>query len=144
MTQPSPTSHPADICVLLRSYAEQLWLARQVVPVLQQLEQGDAIPEDQLGAALAYLELLWLDASRRAAETDAAYADLLEHDAAGERLMHAEARKYHAAVSAMREGVAQRVAGLTEPAHEDPHSRMPARARVLPRRSHTLRSPNAS
>ena len=32
--------------------------------------------EEQLGAALAYLEVLWVDACLRAAETDAAYAEL--------------------------------------------------------------------
>jgi hypothetical protein len=148
MTQPSPSSHPADICLLLRAYAEQLFLARQVVPVLQQLEHADAIPDDQLGAALAYLELLSLDASQRAIETEAAFADLLASDAAGERLMHVEARQYYAAVTAMRDGVERRVASVTAPAHADAHTdchpHIPARARLLPRRSHTLRSPHAS
>ncbi len=69
-------SHPPDICLLLRAHGEQRWLTSEVVPVLRQLEQPGAIPEDQLGAALAYLEVLWIDARMRAAETDAAYAKL--------------------------------------------------------------------
>ena len=32
--------------------------------------------EEQLGAALAYLEVLWVEACRRALETDAALAEL--------------------------------------------------------------------
>ena len=69
-------SPPSDVCLLLRAHAEQRWLSLEVGPVLRQLQQRDGLPEEQLGAALAYLEVLWIEASQRAAETDAAYAQL--------------------------------------------------------------------
>lgn len=144
MTDLSDNSYPSDIGLLLRAHGEQLWLARQVLPLLRELEQPDAIPEDQLGAALAYLEMLWVDAALRAAETEAALAVLLASDAHGQRFLHAEARKYHAAVHAMREGLARRVARFTAPPRPSARPRPPGRARCLPRRSHTLRSPNAT
>jgi hypothetical protein len=123
MTSHPPNSYPSDICLLLRAHGEQVWLARHVVPVMRQLEQSDSIPDDQLGAALAYLEVLWLDACRRAEETEAAYALLLASDASGNRLLHAEARQYHAAVRSMRETVTRHVSALTDapatvPEHE--------------------------
>ncbi len=46
--------------------------------MLRQLETPDALPEEQLGAALAYLEVTWLEAARHAAETDAAFAALAD------------------------------------------------------------------
>ena len=76
MTHDQETSPPSDVCLLLRAHAEQRWLSLEVGPVLRQLQQRDWLPEEQLGAALAYLEVLWIEASQRAAETDAAYAEL--------------------------------------------------------------------
>ncbi len=76
MTHDSDPSPPSDVCLLLRAHAEQRWLSLEVAPVLHQLRQRDSLPEEQLGAALAYLEVLWIEASQRAAETDAAYAEL--------------------------------------------------------------------
>ena len=72
MDQPTSLSHPSDICLLLRAHAEQRWLTSELLPVVRELESPDQIPEEQLGAALAYLEVLWVDARRRAAETEAA------------------------------------------------------------------------
>ena len=46
--------------------------------MLRQLRHPDGLPDEQLGAALAYLEVAWLEATRLAAETDAACADLEE------------------------------------------------------------------
>ena len=76
MTQDQEISPPSDVCLLLRAHAEQRWLSLEVGPVLRQLQQRDELPEEQLGAALAYLEVLWIEAAQRAAETDAAYAQL--------------------------------------------------------------------
>src|SRR6202167_6861162 len=75
MTQDQDISPPSDVCLLLRAHAEQRWLSHEVGPVLRQLRQRDGLPEEQLGAAFAYLEVLWIEASQRAAETDAAYAE---------------------------------------------------------------------
>jgi hypothetical protein len=108
-----PPAQPHDICLLLRAHGEQLWLTSEVLPVLRELELPGAIPEDQLGAALAYLEVLWLQASMRAAETDATYAKLEPAAAAASRILHDRARRYHAAVSRLRVSIGQRVSALT-------------------------------
>ena len=112
---PSP---PADVCLLLRVHAEQHWLSHEIVPVLRQLEHRDSIPEEQLGAALAYLEVLWIEAAGRAAETDAAYAELDIVGAAGDRALSEEAREYHSCVRGLRTAVNRHVSALTSaPTH---------------------------
>ena len=128
MTQDSDPPPPSDVCLLLRAHAEQRWLSVEVGPVLRQLRQRDSLPEEQLGAALAYLEVLWIEASERAAETDAAYAEL----EASERAMKAEAadaepdaspasggwtlpskaRRYRVAVLTLRDVFGRQVAAL--------------------------------
>ncbi|MGD0454222.1 MAG: hypothetical protein ABSB69_11550, partial [Solirubrobacteraceae bacterium] len=120
MTDHSLTAHPPDICLILRAHGEQLWLTAEVVPIVRQLEQRGEIPEDQVGAALAYLEVLWLDASARAADTDAARAELdrarVEHDharAEHDGVLCEKASRYHTAVRRLRAAVEQRVAALT-------------------------------
>jgi hypothetical protein len=102
-----------DVCLLLRAHGEQRWLISQVIPVLRHIEQPGSIPDDQLGAALAYLEILWLDARRRAAGTDAACAQLDLVDRDRDRVLYDKARRYHAAVRRLRVAVGQRVARLT-------------------------------
>jgi hypothetical protein len=109
MPDNSNLSEPQDICVLLRAHGEEYWLLSEVLPVLRELEQPGAIPEDQLGAALAYLEILWLDARRRAAETDAAYARLDPSDSQRDTILHEKASRYHAAVRRLRTSLARRV-----------------------------------
>ena len=98
-----------DVCLLLRAHAEQRWLNHELVPVLGQLKQPGCIPEEELGAALAYLEVLWAEASHRAAQTDAAHADLQALDAGGQRGLSGMARRYHAAVCALRGSLARHV-----------------------------------
>jgi hypothetical protein len=108
-------SHPpplSDVCLLLRAHAEQSWLHREVMPVLVELKHREGLREEQLGAALAYLEVLWIDASTRAAETEAAHAHLLTADAACERGLSRRARGYHSAVCALRGRLASHVAHL--------------------------------
>jgi len=112
MTNHSDPPHLSDVCLLLRAHAEQSWLSHEVLPVLRQLKQRDSLPEEQLGAALAYLEVLWAEASQRAAETDAAHADLQAIDAAGDRALSRKARGYHAAVCTLRDSVARHVTRL--------------------------------
>jgi len=122
MSHDSDQSPPSDVCLLLRAHAEQRWLSLELSPVLRQLQQRDSLPEEQLGAALAYLEVLWIEASQRAAETDAAYATLMacertaETDATGTLpdaaiddggwTLPSKARRYHAAVQTLREVLA--------------------------------------
>jgi hypothetical protein len=118
----TPT-HPADICVLLRAHAEQRWLSKHVLPPLHELEQPDAVCEIQLGAAMAYMEVLWLDARQRAAETDAAFTALLtsELDDCDEEL-HVMAQRYHAAVRSLRGATMRRIANVTGIGSEQPSS----------------------
>jgi hypothetical protein len=113
------SSPPSDVCLLLRAHAEQRWLSHEVVPVLRELEQRDSLPEEQLGAALAYLEVLWIEASQRAAETDAIYAKLAAACAEvgvacadRDKILPRMARRYHAAVRILREVLARQVAQL--------------------------------
>ena len=122
LTDPSP---PSDVCLLLRAHAEQRWLSLEVGPVLQQL-QHDSLPEEQLGAALAYLEVLWIEASQRAAETDAVYAQLTSQRTANttadqaacashqdaDQTLPSSACRYHAAVRTFRAMLARQVAAL--------------------------------
>jgi hypothetical protein len=111
MSHYSDQTPPSDVCLLLRAYAEQRWLSREVVPVLRQLETPQELPEEQLGAALAYLEVTWMEASRLAAETDAALAALERHvtPEAAEALP-SKACNYHASVRFLRETVGRHVA----------------------------------
>jgi hypothetical protein len=105
-------SPPSDVCLLLRAHAEARWLSHEVVPVLRELEHDGSVPEEQLGAAFAYLEVLWIESRERAAETDAAYAELDATAANGDRALHAKARGYHAAVLRLRDSVGRRVGRL--------------------------------
>jgi len=107
--------------LLLRAHSEQHWLISQVVPVLRQIEQRGAIPDDQLGAALAYLETLWLDARRRSAETDSARARLDALVDECDRVLYDKAHRYHAAVRRLRNAVGHRVGLLTcSPCRDEP------------------------
>ncbi len=121
-SHPSP---PSDVCLLLRAHAEQRWLSREIVPVLRQLQDPDELPEEQLGAALAYLEVTWLEATRLAAETDAAYADLEATRLAAEETLPSKARGYHATVRNLRQAVARHVTALLSAPCDDARPRWP-------------------
>lgn len=113
MTSFPDISHPPDIYLILRAHGEQRWLISEVVSLVRQLEQPGLIAEDQVGAALAYLEVLWLDACQRAAETDAARAQLDRDSTPADRVLYEKARRYHAAARRLRTAVGHRVAALT-------------------------------
>jgi hypothetical protein len=112
MVEPIRHSHTSDICLLLRAYAEQRWLSHELVPVLRELEQLPSLAEEQLGAALAYLEVLWIEASQRGAETDAAYAELQRESLYEPPPLSRKACSYHGAVLRLREALARHVAEL--------------------------------
>ncbi len=103
--------HPPDVTLLLRAHSEQRWLSREVIPVVRQIETGERLPEEQLPAALAYLEVIWVEAAGLAREADAALHTLDIFDVARQPLP-ARARRYHASVRALRAAVAQRVEEL--------------------------------
>jgi hypothetical protein len=81
MSNRHESTTPPDVSLLLRAHAEQRWLSREVIPVLRQIETRERLPEEQLPAALAYLEVIWCEARRRARETDTARAHLPESGA---------------------------------------------------------------
>jgi hypothetical protein len=111
MTDRSPSPETSDICLLLRCHGEQRWLIYQLVPVVREIEQEE-LPEEQLGAALAYLEALWMEARRRAAETEAAYEQLEPPGIVADISVHQKARRYHAAVRRLRDALERRVDAL--------------------------------
>jgi hypothetical protein len=123
-SHPLPVS-PPEVSLLLRAHAEQRWLSREVAPVAQQIETGMCprtgahLPAEQLPAALAYLEVAWLQAVQRAGESDGALTCLdlsLPGAASAEaRALAARARGYHATVLALRGSLARRVALLLAP-----------------------------
>ncbi len=128
MTDDSLTPHPPDICLMLRAHGEQLWLTAEVLPIVRQLEEPGAIPDDQVGAALAYLEVTWLDASTRAEETDGARAELERAQGEHDRVIWEKACRYHAAVRCLRAAVSCRVAALV-----GAHEHEPARPAIADR-----------
>jgi hypothetical protein len=108
----SKHSAPADVCLLLRAHAEARWLTHKVLPVLREFEQSPSRSEDQLGPGLAYLEVLWIEACGRAAETDAARVELDDRGGSGDRSLYEKAHRYHSAVRRLRNAVARRIARL--------------------------------
>ena len=112
MTSDPDSNALSDVCLLLRAHAEQGWLNHELLPVLRQLQQRETLEEEEFGAALAYLEVLWIEAAQRAAETEAARAEL---DAAITSLdpgLSREARSYYIAVCALRDSLARHVTRL--------------------------------
>ena len=99
--------------LLLRADAERCWLDREVIPVLRDVEADRQLPEEEVGAALAYLEAMWDEATVRARETDAAHSHLRSR---GEECAALEdpASRYHAAVRMLRGIVAERVRPFVE------------------------------
>ena len=108
---------PSDIRLLLRADAEQHWLYREVLPVLRDLEALEQLPEEEVGAALAYLEAMWDEALVRAQETDAAHGWMSARSEQSETLA-GPAGRYHTAVKALRRVVAKRVTPFVEPSPE--------------------------
>jgi hypothetical protein len=108
----SQSSPPSDVCLLLRAHAESRWLSHQVVPVLREIEQRESLPDEQLGAALAYLEVLWIEACGRARETESARVELDAPGASGDQALTEKARRYDTAVRRLRDAIARRVSLL--------------------------------
>jgi hypothetical protein len=113
MSKSFDSSIPSDIRLLLRADAEQCWLHREVIPVLRHLETCERLPEEEVGAALAYLEAMWNEAMLRARATDAAHAHLRNREQERETLS-GPAGRYHAAVRVLRGIVAERVEPLVD------------------------------
>jgi hypothetical protein len=114
MSNSLESSLPSDIRLLLRADAEQCWLHREVIPVLREVEAPEELHEEEVGAALAYLEAMWNEATLRARETDAAHGHLCSCDEEREALS-GPASRYHAAVRVLRRIVADRVTPFVDP-----------------------------
>jgi hypothetical protein len=112
---------PSDVHLLLRADAEQHWLQREVLPVLRHLEAPEQLPEEEVGAALAYLEAMWDEAMVRAHETDAAHRHLCGRPAQRETLA-GPAGRYHAAVRTLRGILARRVTPFVERSLDECHT----------------------
>jgi hypothetical protein len=104
----------AEVRLLLRAHAEAKWLTSRVIPVVRELEREPGRPRRHAGTTLAYLEVLWIEACGRAAETDGARVELDTPRRNGDAL-HERARRFHAAVRRMRAETAPRVEHLIDP-----------------------------
>jgi hypothetical protein len=108
----NPRQSPAaDVCLLLRAHGESRWLSNELTPVLREIEQRETISDRQLATALAYLEVLWIEAGARARETESARVEL---DALGsfDVKLYEKALRYHAAVRRLRDAIEVRVCRL--------------------------------
>jgi hypothetical protein len=112
---------PPEVSLLLRTHAEQRWLSHEVSPVARQLQTREGLPEEQVGAALAYLEVVWSEAARRAGDTDGAATQLeLCLPEVADAPLGARAQAYHATVVAQRAGLYGQVASLLTAAADVP------------------------
>ena len=123
ITRAHPHTPAAEVCLLLRAHAEARWLGHELVPVLREAEHDrlhweEREQTEEPGAALAYLEVLWLDARARARETEAARLELDTSTPGADPALCGNARRYHAAVRRLRERVARRVERLLSPGPE--------------------------
>ena len=104
--------HPPDVTLLLRAHSEQRWLSREVIPVVRQLETGERLPEEQLPAAHAYLEVVWVEAVGLAREADAALRRLDALDAVTPAAAEPKLAATTPPCGALRAAVARRVVVL--------------------------------
>jgi hypothetical protein len=104
----------AEVRLLLRAHAEAKWLTSRVIPVVRELERTPRGAHRHGGTTLAYLEVLWIEACGRAAETDGARFEL-DRPRRGTGELSERARRYHTAVRRMRVGTAPRVQRLIDP-----------------------------
>lgn len=112
---------------MLRAHAEHRCLSKEVLPVLRQIETRSELPDDQIGAALTYLEFAWLQARRHAVETDSARLALGDRATFNDRAtlddrpgqfdragLSGSACRYCSAVRRLRTALAARVAPLLD------------------------------
>jgi hypothetical protein len=144
MSTPFDQSLPSDITLLLRADAEHCWLHREVIPVLRQVESRERLPDEQVGAALAYLETTWSEATIRARQTDAAHTRLTARNGSRNPLS-GPADRYHTMVRTLRGILAERVTPLVErtPALERIQAQAPARDLRVTDTRNEARRPNA-
>ncbi|HWG08511.1 MAG TPA: hypothetical protein VN672_05845 [Solirubrobacteraceae bacterium] len=111
----------SDVCLLLRAHAESRWLSNELAPVLREVERRESISDQQMGTALAYLEVMWIEACSRARETESARVELDALGSADLALVE-KAHRYHAAVRRLRDTIEPRVCRLLAVPDEQPGS----------------------
>ncbi|HEY2631623.1 MAG TPA: hypothetical protein VGI26_04515 [Solirubrobacteraceae bacterium] len=131
-----PSLLPSDITLMLRADAERSWLHREVIPVLRQVESRELLSEEEVGAALAYLEMTWTQATARAHATDAAFDHLHARDG-GHNALTGSADRYHTFVRALRKIVAERITPFVEPTLEIDQGLLSEGLRVMDARGET-------
>lgn len=109
---------------MLRADAEMRCLSRDVIPVLRDVERREQERRDEQGrelerredlspersAAIAYLEVLWVEAEQRALATEAAFEEAARGRATGDdEGLSGKAQRLHEAVARLRDGTARRV-----------------------------------
>ena len=112
MNHPSSLSHPSDMCLLLRAYAEQRWITSELLPVVRELESPEQIPKSSSERRSPIWSCCgWTPAGGRP-ETDAAL-EALGAGAGYSPVLSERARRYHAAVRRLRASVEERVRRIT-------------------------------
>jgi len=114
------------VCLLLRAHAESRWLSNELAPVLREVERRESISDQQIGTALAYLEVMWIEACSRARETESARVEL-DALGSGDQELVAKAHRYHAAVRRLRDTIELRVCRLLAVPEELPGDARPTR-----------------
>lgn len=105
----------SDVCLILRADNEMRCLSREVIPVMREIEASKDMLGSERDAALAYLEVSWLEAQRRASATDGAYEQLKAALGVGDcerDEIYGHACRYRSAVLRLREVVRRRIAPL--------------------------------
>jgi hypothetical protein len=99
-----------DTRLLLRAHAEHHWLQSELIPVLRQLEDPGQLDDGEMEVALAYLEMAWAEAARRARKTDLEFARLEREPADSQPgALVVMARGYGRWVRALAGGLTKRV-----------------------------------
>ena len=101
----------SDTALMLRAHAEHHWMQTEISPTLSHLEQPAGLGHEEMQAAVAYLQMAWSEAVRRAAQSDLA-RERLDREAAADVAVEPltrQARRYHDCVQSVRAAMHGRV-----------------------------------
>jgi hypothetical protein len=105
---------PCCVTLLLRAHAEQSFLRREVLPVLSQLEAPGELDCAERAAALAFLEVSWLQAQLRAFTTDLTHASIIAAGPPERDSLRAPAERYYRNLRALRAHTSERIKAVVE------------------------------
>lgn len=100
---------PCCVTLLLRAHAELSFLRREVLPVLSQLEAPGKLDCAERFAALAFLEVAWLEAQLRAFTTDLTRATVIGEEQSEPDRLRGPAERYYKNLRALRAHTSVRV-----------------------------------